>query len=393
MTVIGPGLAAYRSFDGGQTWELAFEKTRPAPTGEFGDPGRSAHWDDPAVAYGPDGTIYYACLFVRSGVRPPQLHIQRSFDGGNAWEAAVHVSDNKQTGPIDGADRPFLAVDQSVGKFHGRVYCDCLLFLGKSRGPGITMSADAGRTFTPLRHLQAQNAWHMTSGQSAVLSDGTYIVSYQVRTGPPRAKRQLPGTFEIRVCSSASGGDSFSAERCVMADDDALAEGMGPYSIIPMMAADPGSARLKDRLYLVWSQKTAGSQRILVTRSEDKGTTWSKPTLLSEQPADKPYDAVLPAVAVNRTGIVGVCWYDSRESRGTEPRTHFRFRASLDGGETWLPSIRITDVPSPVALNESFSAHGDTSGLAADAAGDFHPAWVDKRTGTMQVFTAKVSVR
>jgi hypothetical protein len=36
---------------------------------------------------------------------------------------------------------------------------------------------------------------------------------------------------------------------------------------------------------------------------------------------------------------------------------------------------------------------GDTAGLAADAVGTFHPLWVDKRTGVLQVFTAKVSVR
>jgi hypothetical protein len=50
MTMNGPGLAVYRSFDGGQTWELVFEKTSPAPTGKIGDPGQLARWNDPAVA-------------------------------------------------------------------------------------------------------------------------------------------------------------------------------------------------------------------------------------------------------------------------------------------------------------------------------------------------------
>jgi hypothetical protein len=41
---------------------------------------------------------------------------------------------------------------------------------------------------------------------------------------------------------------------------------------------------------------------------------------------------------------------------------------------------------------KGFSYIGETAGLTADTAGDFHPAWVDKRTGLLQLFTAKVSV-
>ena len=36
---------------------------------------------------------------------------------------------------------------------------------------------------------------------------------------------------------------------------------------------------------------------------------------------------------------------------------------------------------------------GDTAGLAADALGIFHAAWVDNRTGVPQLWTATVSVR
>jgi hypothetical protein len=36
---------------------------------------------------------------------------------------------------------------------------------------------------------------------------------------------------------------------------------------------------------------------------------------------------------------------------------------------------------------------GDTAGLAADAAGVFHPVWIDNRTGTHQMWTTSVSVQ
>jgi hypothetical protein len=35
---------------------------------------------------------------------------------------------------------------------------------------------------------------------------------------------------------------------------------------------------------------------------------------------------------------------------------------------------------------------GDTAGLAADAAGVFHPVWVDNHTGVPQVWTSAITV-
>jgi hypothetical protein len=228
----------------------------------------------------------------------------------------------------------------------------------------------------------------VTSGQSVVLSDGTLVV--------PCCARQWKPTFEIQIRRSTNGGESYSDEQSVVKSDYRK----GAYSIMPMMAADPGSKIFKDRLYLVWSQRTANDERVLMSLSKNKGLTWSMPIVLSEQSANEHYDAVLPAVAVNRHGTVAVSWYDSRDSNGGQPRTNVRLRASLDGGTTWLPGVRVTDVPSPIELNEpvrvigpGYSHLGDTAGLAGDAAGDFHPIWADKRTGVLQLFTATVSVK
>jgi hypothetical protein len=45
-----------------------------------------------------------------------------------------------------------------------------------------------------------------------------------------------------------------------------------------------------------------------------------------------------------------------------------------------------------VSLNTFTYLGGDTNGLAADAAGIFHPVWVDNRNGVPQVWTAPVRV-
>jgi hypothetical protein len=41
---------------------------------------------------------------------------------------------------------------------------------------------------------------------------------------------------------------------------------------------------------------------------------------------------------------------------------------------------------------DEWAAGGHTAGLAADAAGAFHPVWIDNRTGVHQMWTARVGV-
>jgi hypothetical protein len=128
-------------------------------------------------------------------------------------------------------------------------------------------------------------------------------------------------------------------------------------------------------------------------------------------------DHFLPVVAVNREGVVGIMWYDRRDvadGMGWD----LRFTASLDGGETFLPSVPVSTVPirftedlrlvsygfvdnrkdrghgPDLQVNVEFHQlfAGDTAGMAADAAGVFHPMWSDHRTGAPQLWTAAVTV-
>jgi hypothetical protein len=126
----------------------------------------------------------------------------------------------------------------------------------------------------------------------------------------------------------------------------------------------------------------------------------------------------MPVIAVNNAGVVGVSWYDRRDhpdNRGWD----IRFTASLDGGDTWAPNVRVSEQPNtftsktvwPVNLpfppvssaggpasielwvNNMMLYGGDTTGIATDANGAFHLAWADNRTGMLQVWTSAVTVK
>jgi hypothetical protein len=123
----------------------------------------------------------------------------------------------------------------------------------------------------------------------------------------------------------------------------------------------------------------------------------------------------MPEIAVNRTGVVGVMWYDRRD-HPDNLGWDVRFAASFDGGASFLPSVKAsergTSFPSGASRDarpaakpgderaqinngrDSFTfMGGDTAGLAADAAGVFHLVWVDNRTGVPQVWTAMVTAK
>jgi hypothetical protein len=147
-------------------------------------------------------------------------------------------------------------------------------------------------------------------------------------------------------------------------------------------------------------------------------------------------DDVTPTVAVNRDGVVAVQWYDRRDF-ANNIGWNIRMRVSLDGGETWSPSVQVTDRPTTFAADQlrwvaagragsgaaggrgrggrgeveaersggavvSLSANlayagftfapGHNGAFVADAAGDFHPAWIDYRNGVAQLYTARVHV-
>jgi hypothetical protein len=125
-------------------------------------------------------------------------------------------------------------------------------------------------------------------------------------------------------------------------------------------------------------------------------------------------------VAVNNNGIAAVTWLDRRDATD-RLGWRVRVRVSLDGGETFLPSRVVSEVPARFDGNEAWPTQsytggggtavlgggplrvlifranhhyfpGDYAGLAADRNGTFHPYWIDNRTGWHQVWTTTIDV-
>lgn len=167
---------------------------------------------------------------------------------------------------------------------------------------------------------------------------------------------------------------------------------------------------------------------MLLSYFSDKGESWSKPIVVNDDnsPSDRERrrDHTLPAVAVNRSGVVGVAWSDRREGTDNLSGWRLHFSASLDGGETFTPRVRVSEEAQkdltggyvPIMAYSHGGGHhrprarggnitidigrqwidfltaADTTGMAATADGRFHPVWVDNDTGVPRVWTAAVGV-
>ncbi len=399
-------IVAYASFDGGKTW---------SPTLKIFPEEDVCCNTDPAVTYGPDGTAYLIFFGPTKDRKKYDLYVYRSKDGGKTWLPPTKI-------PV--IDRPYVVVDDTGGKFHGNIYIHGISgLLTYERGFGayasfkLFRSVDGGSTFEPLTQLVPVGDHYPIGGApGVVLSDGTLVCSffeYQSRRREdylesPEEKPGKPNAW-LKVITSANAGETFS-NATVVSD---LAMGRSWKSnVVPYLAVDRSRGPFSDRLYIVYEDARSGRVEIMFAYSSDKGRSWSKPMALNDDrppvdPAKGP-NHFMPVMAVNRDGVVGVAWYDRRESVNDWDYT-VRFRGSLDGGETFLPSVKVSEASfthggkdekwAVTAWGGDFWIHwmgvkpGDTAGMAADASGAFHPFWIDNRTGIAQIWTAPVTVK
>jgi hypothetical protein len=158
--------------------------------------------------------------------------------------------------------------------------------------------------------------------------------------------------------------------------------------------------------------------------SKDRGITWTEPRLVDPS---VPAGSVQyqPVLAVDFEGILAAAWFDTRNSTDGSKYDEY-FSVSTDGGNTFLPPVRVSTESSLPAgagnlaisavawsakpqpnLSELKGPHritllsagsrwmngGDYMGLTSDLAGNFRPFWADSRTGTFQIRTAVVQVQ
>lgn len=371
-------VAGFRSSDGGRTWARV-----PFPECRI----------DPWVGFGNDHQVYVSCLGKHSS-----FLVYRSADAGRTWGAPAQVPAGRDGG---GPDRPVLSVSRPAEAQGDTVY----VTFGQSSpapglrdpsyGPSVARSIDGARTFSQPVFLKHDNLTQQPF-DAVVLSSGALVAFFMDYS---TAQETVLPHRRTWMAKSQDGGRTFSIPALVHAQ---LGDEM------PWSAAVDRSAGHRDRIYLTvdgfWRRDAGGAEQsraaagsaLLLRASDDGGESWRAPVTVTDAPPGA--NAELPAIAVNDDGVVGVAWSDTRRDPTGECFDIY-FTASLDGGATFLPNVRVTpelSCPKASAKQRGVASRwplgGDYSGLAAGADGRFHLFWIDSRTGIYQVWTTTARV-
>jgi hypothetical protein len=392
--------AAWISSDGGRAWSSPLVTTQ--------------HWaNDPTCVWGRDGTAYFVHKTNIGQPTPPEawnsdldfLGIERLPNGAQSWLPMIQ-------GPQTN-DRPFVAVDHERNAlyvaYNGHVHGEENRHDNASFRNTVALmrSDDGGVHFTPpaQRALMDQTE---TAGSNAgmdgvvVMPDGSVAVLYTHMTlGPPRDPN-APGkpTVTKSALMLVRSVDRGATLQPALHVADVVSGYNLPHArgITATIAVDTSRGPHRGRLYVAWADFSTRRGQILVRYSDDAGKTWSASRAVNDDSSHSPPnggpDHSMATIAVSPTGVVGVLWYDRRDfpnNDGYMPR----FAASVDGGETFTPSVAISTAPNVRAAERGpgfLPNGGDTAGLTSAADGRFHAVWIDNRTGIQQVWAASIAV-
>jgi hypothetical protein len=381
-----------RSTDGGATW------TDLGEIGNFGDPVIAVH--------DASGTFYYAEIATIGG--NPAIGVAASTDDCQTFAAPVDASPGASAiGTTTLNDKPWIAVDNTGGANDGNIYvCWTRFDTSLSNGSELrfSRSTDGGATYANEQILAA--AGTAPFGCSVVVGpDGGVNVSWADRTGTTqndiRFRRSTDGGITFLAAISASTGNRHPGIDTIVGCGSSNRPTLtGNIRMLHQswLAIDDTGGPYDGSLYLVWASDPTGTpdnSDVFFSRSLDNGATWSPPVQLGAEAGPQTTDQFEPFVAVGGTGTVSVAWYDRRNDAANNNLIDVYKTFSYDGGATFEPLSRVTDVnfpPPPIRPNFDPNIAtcymGEYIAVAADAT-SFYYMWGDNRnTVTTTAFPA-----
>ncbi len=325
-----------RSTDGGATF---------SDRGSIG----SSSGGDPAVVWRKaDGHFYYASL-----TNGP-LGLWKSTDDCQTFAWVTQITNGYD-------DKELMAVDNNDGSpYYGRLYVAWTDFTS-TQSIKVTRSTDAGLTWSAGVVLSTasgcQGAWPV------VAPDGTVYVGW--------ASGLFTGTMSVDVSRSTDGGATWTAMASpastkVEPQDTAASSNCGRPSLkgnirylpSPQLAVGPDGF-----LHAVYSYDPDGASTgdtvdVFYRRSTNGGASWLPEVRLNDDSTTT--DQFYPTLSVGSSNVVSAAWYDRRHDPANLLVDYYQ-RFSFDGGATWGASTRLSDVSTPIFLDNALATcyHGD----------------------------------
>ncbi len=346
------GCAVNASFDGGRTWTATlpdgFIPGLTAFTNDPAVPGTGSYEaaGDPAVAFGPDGTAYFACqAFIFS--QPPfpiALFVSRSTDGGRTWldgvsEKPVQVSQWNGNGKSRGDNGQFpdhesIAVDASpTSPFAGTVYVTWVQFNGFSgHSPvQVAFSRDGARTFSTPISVTKGPIRNNQDARIVIAPNGTLYLTFDngIQGGKGTANYASVSKDGGQTWSAPFAFSFYNNPVCLFPPFCFNISG-APFrapSSYPAPAFDP----VRNRLDVMYTDiDVDGRAKAFFTWAPANDLThWSAPVVVAPGSGDR-FGAELSAAPNGRLDVM----FDDRSYSGNA-LVDVTYATSDDGGATW----------------------------------------------------------
>lgn len=375
-------MRGYFSSDGGSRWG-GVDLPLPPPIGANGVDFGS----DPTLAFDTTGNLFYGYIVVFfskgfAAVNGTEMAVARSTDGGRTYPSVTFFSFEGGVNHFN--DKPMITADTNLGSpFRDNVYIAWDAAVGGSSGGGIRVgrSSDHGATFAVNRADNANGQGLSIGAVPFVGPDGELYVAWNDFAANTIAfNRSFDG-------GATWGTQSVIAPKVIPFAIAIPAESFRGALVYPACGTDRSNRPHRGRLYCSWMDLTGTNTDILLSFSDDRGSSWSTP-----QPVTDPIAGVdrfnhwLSVDPV--TGEVNLSFYDTRnDTTGQRFETDVYFAQSRDGGASFGPNVRVTTESSnehdcagifPCAGIDYGNQQGDYEGLVSFG-GVSHPIWTDSR--------------
>jgi len=304
------GLVTAVSIDGGTTWS----SRQPSPFTQCAT-GTFARASDPWLAVSGSVVVQVGIAFSGGALTPgarSTVLASRSVDGGTSWGPALTLADDD--GSLYFNDKESVTIDATDSRY---VYAVWDRIDWTDRGPTrLARSTDGGLSWSPAATIYDPGPERQTIGNVAVTTPDGIVHVFFTELGPAASDpRQTEG--HLAVIHSADKGLTWSAPAVIA---DLLAVATNPPSrpeltvrageILGSFAAGP----VVGTLYAAWQDArfTSGAHNaIVLVSSTDGGTTWTDPIRVNAEPS---VPAFTPTLTVLPSGLVGVMYYDFRQT-------------------------------------------------------------------------------
>jgi hypothetical protein len=379
---------AYVSKDGGATWR---DVPLPGLTSLSGGAGLYTKFDvaeDPAIAFGPDGTVYYAHIVFGENAPASGIAVSISHDGGDTWDPPRLVRYTNYTALFN--DKEWIAVGDD-----GSIVITWSRFRSSGFGGDSVIQAafshDHGATWTKPIQVSGKGRRGAQGSIAVWGSGGTLYVVYEASVPPsPRRVLALATLAPGRGVTQRTLARVFDDHNCFATNANQRQTLSGEafrVSAIPSATFDPSSQTLA----VAWVDGERGCKQgrfKAPTDAQVKLVLVHESTVAGPRIITTGADKALAAVA-SRDGKVVVGYYT--RSFAPSDCVYAAKRVCLDyaystSADDFATERRISDGSSNPFEQFAGMFIGDYAGLAIGADGVAHAVWTDSRGGDQNIY-------